>query len=195
MNFQRAEEYIADRLRNELPATLTYHTLEHTMDTLKMVKQLNVLEGIDPHKGLITETAALFHDAGMMRTYKEHEIASTEIARSSLPLFDYSQPEIDQICDLIMVTRLPQRPADHNGQILCDADMDNLGRNDFFIQSFRLKLELEMNGIATMTVKEWLENLIVFLDNHTFFTSAAISMRQHQKDKNFSELKEIVMLF
>jgi uncharacterized protein len=195
MNFPGAEEYIVGRLRNELPATLIYHTLEHTLDTLKMVKQWNVLERIDPQTGLITETAALFHDAGMLVTYKEHEIASTEIARNSLPLFDYSQTEIDEICDLIMVTCLPQRPVDHNGQILCDADMDNLGRDDFFIQSFRLKLELEMNGIATLTVKEWLESLVHLLEDHAFFTPAAISVRQRQKDKNLSELKEIVKLF
>ena len=192
MDFQGAEEYIVSRLRNELPATLFYHTLGHTLDVQKVVKQLIIKEKIDTQTGLIIETAALFHDSGMIFNYKEHEIESVGIARDTLPLYAYSSKEIDEICDLIMVTRLPQRPLTYTGQVLCDADMDNLGRDDFFIQSFRLKLELEMNGIAAMTLKKWLGNLVQFLEDHIYYTKSAIAARQEHKNKNLSELKEIV---
>lgn len=195
MNFQGAEEYIISRLKKELPKTMFYHTLEHTLDVRKVTKQLIKKEKIDPQTGLIIETAALFHDIGMLINYKEHELASVEIARNSLPHFSYSTKEITEICDLILITRLPQRPETFTGQILCDADMDNLGRDDFFIQSFRLKLELEMNGIGTKTIKKWLASLVQFLEEHTFYTKSSIELRQAKKMQNLSELREIVMLY
>lgn len=195
MNFPDAQEYIVSRLKKELPTSMFYHTLEHTLDVRKVTKQLIKKEKIDQQTGLIIETAALFHDAGMLITYKEHELASVEIARNSLPRYSYSTKEITEICDLIMVTRLPQRPETYTGQILCDADMDNLGRDDFFIQSFRLKLELEMNGIGTSTIKKWLANLVQFLEEHTFYTASAIELRQTKKMQNLFELREIIMLY
>jgi len=195
MNFPDAEEYIIRRLRNELPATLFYHTLEHTLDVQKLVKQLNVKEKIDPLTGLILETAALFHDAGMLKTYKDHEIASVEIARNSLPSFSYSTHEIAEICDLIMITYLPQRPVTHTGYIICDADMDNLGRDDFLEKSFALKLEMEMNGIETPDLETWLANLVQFLEEHVFYTATSIKLRQAKKMQNLAGLKEIVMRY
>ena len=195
MNFQGAEEYIVSRLKKELPNSMFYHTLEHTLDVRKVTKRLIKKEKIDPQTGLIIETAALFHDIGMLINYKEHELASVEIAINSLPHYSYSTKEITEICDLILATRLPQRPKTFTGQILCDADMDNLGRDDFFIQSFRLKLELEMNGVGTSTIKKWLANLVQFLEEHTFYTASALELRQAKKMHNLSELREIVMLY
>jgi len=195
MKFQGAKDYIVNRLRKELPVSMVYHTLEHTLDVLKVAKQLIIKEQIDPQTSVIILTAALFHDAGMLINYKDHEIASVDIARNVLPDFSYSSGEIADICSLIMVTKLPQRPESYEGQLLCDADMDNLGREDFFIQSFRLKLELELNGIATSSLKMWLSNLVQFLEDHKYYTKSAIEQRQQKKVKNLTELKEIVLLF
>ena len=164
-------------------------------EKLKVAKQLIIKEQIDPQTSVIILTAALFHDAGMLINYKDHEIASVDIARNVLPDFSYSSGEIADICSLIMVTKLPQRPESYEGQLLCDADMDNLGREDFFIQSFRLKLELELNGIATSSLKMWLSNLVQFLEDHKYYTKSAIEQRQQKKVKNLTELKEIVLLF
>lgn len=195
MNFLGAEQYIISRLKRELPATMFYHTLEHTLDVQIVAKELVNKEKIDLQTSLIIETAALYHDAGMMINYREHERASVEIVRNSLPHYSYSAKEIEEICDLIMSTQLPQRPETYTEQILCDADMDNLGRDDFFLQSFRLKLELEMNGISTSTLKKWLANLVNFLEDHKFYSATAINLRQSKKMQNLSELREIVKLY
>lgn len=52
-------------------------------------------------------------------------------ARQYLPHFGYTGDEIEQVCDIIMATQMPQNPHNHLGQIICDADLDYLGRNDF----------------------------------------------------------------
>jgi predicted metal-dependent HD superfamily phosphohydrolase len=192
MNFSGAENYIISRLKKELPVTLFYHTPDHTLDVRKVAKQLIRMEKIDQRTGLVIETAALFHDAGMMINYKEHELASVEIARNSLPSYAYTTKEIAEICDLIMITRLPQRPVTQAGYILCDADMDNLGRDDFLEKSFALRLEMEMNGIEPPALETWLTNLVRFLEEHVYYTATAIKLRQPKKLENLDRLKAIV---
>ena len=174
---------------------MCYHTLDHTLDVQKVAKQILHKENIEMHTGLIIETAALFHDAGMLITYKDHELASVDIARKSLPTFAYSAAEIDEVCDLIMATRLPQKPLTHEGYILCDADMDNLGRDDFLLKSFQIKLEMEMNRITMPPLKNWLMNLVQFLEEHVYYTASAIELRQARKMQNLAELREIVSLY
>jgi uncharacterized protein len=192
MDLERARNYIITRLGKELNPSLYYHTLEHTLDVQESVIRLCRCENTDTKLNHIIQTAALFHDAGMIITYEEHEVASVDIAREILPQFLYTPEEIDLVSDLILVTRLPQRPKTHAEEIICDADLDNLGRQDFFLHSFRLKLEWELNGILTCDLKEWLHRQVKFLEDHDFFTADAIATRQEKKMKNLAEIKKII---
>ena len=194
MNLTGTRNFILEKLRKELKPTLYYHTLDHTIDVEDEVIRLCECEKTNLNLSIIIRTAALFHDAGMIITYDEHESASVDIAREILPQFQYTPEEIDLVSDLILVTKLPQRPTTHAEQIICDADLDNLGRQDFFLHSFRLKLEWELNGILTCDFKEWLNLQIKFLEDHTFFTEIAIATRQEKKMKNLSEIKEIIQV-
>ena len=49
-----------------------------------------------------------------------------------LPEFGYSETEIDTICGMILATKFPQQPHNRLEEIMCDADLDYLGRPDFF---------------------------------------------------------------
>lgn len=192
MDLEGAKNYIVTRLGKELSPTLYYHTLEHTIDVLDNVIRLCHCEKTDKELGRIIQTAALFHDAGMIVRYDEHEAVSVEIARKILPQFLYSPEQIDLVSDLILVTKLPQRPKTRAEEIICDADLDNLGRQDFFIHSFRLKLEWELNGILTCDLEEWFHNQVKFLEDHKFFTAEALSTRQAKKMQNLTEIKNII---
>jgi uncharacterized protein len=195
MDLEGARTFIIKKLAKELSPSLYYHTLDHTLDVQEVTIRLCSCEKTDPEQNLILQTAALYHDAGMVITYDEHELASVVIAREVLPRFSYTKKEIDLISELIMVTKLPQRPSTHLEQIICDADLDNLGRPDFFIHSFRLKLEWELNGILTCDMKTWLKRQIKFLEDHTFFTKEAISSRNGKKMQNLDEIIEIMTDF
>jgi hypothetical protein len=61
-------------------------------------------------------TAALFHDAGFLEAPGNHEEISCKIARTHLSDFDYSEKEIEQVCELTMCTRLPQKPSNKIGE-------------------------------------------------------------------------------
>ncbi len=189
MNVSGARDYIIQRLRTELNPSLYYHSVEHTLDVYEAVRRLITAENTGPDDSALLETAALFHDSGLLVQYSDHEIASSKIADSILPGFGYSPEEIDCIAGLIMVTRLPQRPVTPVEKILCDADLDYLGREDFFIHSFQLRLEWQLNGIRNLSLQDWFKTQVSFLSAHQYFTISALSSRNEQKRKNLEEVK------
>lgn len=192
MNFKAAQHYIITRLDQELNKNLHYHNIEHTLDTHKAVIRLIELEKLDAYSAQLIETAALYHDAGMLYTYQDHELKSAEIARKILPTFEYTSQEIEEIVDMIMTTRLPQSATTTNQKILCDADLDAIGREDFFITSMRLHLEWKLFNIKPISLAEWIDFEIEFLENHSYYTNSARFLRDEQKLKNIEELKKLV---
>ena len=108
-----------------------------------------------------------------------------------LPGFGYSPAEIDQILGLIMVTKLPQRAEHLYEQIICDADLDYLGTNVFLINSFKLRLEWQVNGIRNTTLKDWLDIQVKFLSEHQYYTASAYSLRNNYKLRNLEEIKQL----
>mgnify|MGYP001268996793 CR=1 FL=1 len=191
MNLDAASEYILHRLRGELNASLTYHCVEHTLDVLEATRRLADSENIGEHSRAILETAALYHDAGMIMQYRDHETASALLAREMLPGFGYTPAEVEAVTGLIMVTKLPQRPYNHLEQILCDADLDYLGREDFYVHSFSLQLEWRMNNVKTTTLAEWLGIQVSFLSEHRYFTHSAIAQRNETKLRHLGEIRDL----
>jgi uncharacterized protein len=193
MDFNAASGYIIHRLRRELNPSLRYHCLEHTLDVLESTRRLAKSEKIEPNDKALLETASTYHDAGMLIQYKDHESSSVVIAKQVLPGFGYSESEISEISRLIMVTKLPQHPADHLEQIICDADLDYLGRDDFFIHSFQLRLEWQLNGIRNTTLPEWFDIQVKFLSEHQYFTKSAIALRNEGKLRNLAEINQLTL--
>jgi uncharacterized protein len=191
MDLQGASDYIIQRLQSELSPALHYHCFEHTIDVLEATRRLNEAENVDNESRILLETAALYHDAGMIVQYASHESVSVKLAREVLPGFGFSPGEIDRVARLIMVTKLPQRAAHLHEQILCDADLDYLGRNDFYINSFKLRLEWQLNGIKNTSLKEWFDIQIRFMSEHHYFTKSAVSLRNEGKLRNLEELVEL----
>lgn len=193
MDFAGARDYVIGRMRKELNPSLTYHTIEHTLDMHRAAIRLMEMEHFDDeHERLLIETAAIYHDAGMIVSYNDHETQSVLIAGEMLPTFGYSLEDIDEVAGLILVTKLPQMPTNLPEQILCDADLDSLGSDDFFIQSFQLQLEWKLNGIAQTTLEEWLRFEVEFFTSHEYFTKSGRALRQEQKRKNLLEMTSIL---
>lgn len=192
MNIEEAEAYVFDKLEESLSDTLFYHGVHHTVDVSNAALQIAIAEGIhDKETLLLLQTAALYHDLGFISTYKGHEEEGCRLARVSLPNFDYTEEQIEKICGLIMATRVPQAPANHLEEILADADLDYLGRDDFWPISDSLYQEL--NKLELVTDKDsWNKLQIEFLENHQYWTKTAQQWRQPNKLKRIEELKAMV---
>jgi len=191
MDFQGAKAFIIEKLGKELNPAYTYHCIGHTLDVYNASLRLIEMEGISRKESGLIEIASLYHDSGMLVTYKDHETASVELASRFLPGFGYTPDEISLISSLIMVTRLPQKASTLNEQVMCDADLDYLGRDDFFIHSFELQNEWNVCGIRKTNLSEWLNIQISFLGEHQYFTKSASVLRNKKKSDNLFEITSL----
>ncbi len=188
MQFERVKKFILDKLKKELTKNLTYHSLGHIKDVYKAAENLSHLEGLTDEDKLLLLTAVLFHDSGFLISQKEHERLSCELAQKYLPDFDYTPAEIERICGMIMATQIPQSPKNLLEKIICDADLDYLGRDDFFTIGDKLFDELVMYGIID-NENEWNKLQVRFLEKHRYFTSSAIRLRKAKKIENLAIVK------
>lgn len=192
MEFEKVKNFIDGFLRSGLPSVIFYHDYFHTMDVLNACIVLAKAENItDQNELIILKTAALFHDSGFVNAYNGHEEEGCLIAKKNLPGFQYSQKQIDTICSLIMATKVPQNPVTHLEKILCDADLDYLGRDDYSFTAGKLFNEWKSKGKIN-SEKEWIKLQINFLESHHYWTNSAISKGQNKKEINLRKLKELI---
>lgn len=191
IQFTDIQEMILDKLESDLPKYLYYHNVKHTVDVVTEVELIGWAEGLDDDGILLLKTAALFHDAGHIVSYDDHEYHGTELARNFLPGFGYSPEEIDKICDIIMATKLPPQPKDIYQKIICDADLDYLGRSDMIPVSNTLYKELkEQDKIGTFNA--WNQLQVKFISGHAYFTKTARSLREVNKQKQIERIKRLI---
>lgn len=192
VRFDDIEEVVLNMLEEKLPKNLYYHNLKHTIDVTVQVEIIGRQEGISDEEMLMLKTAALFHDTGFTRTYADHEEAGAEIAREYLPRFDYTEEQIDLICNLIMKTKLPPKPVTLLEQIICDADLDYLGRADFIPVSGNLYRELRERGAIDDDINKWNKMQIKFIEGHQYFTNSAKQMRDVNKNNQLEAIRRLV---
>lgn len=189
MQFKRAGDFILGKLQKELPAHLSYHGIDHVKDVYQAAERIARKEGISSsHERKILLTAALFHDSGFIKLRDGHEVESCRMARYYLPAYNYQPAEIELICGMIMATRVPQSPKTHLEKILCDADLDYLGRNDFFSLSCRLFAELQTEGLIK-DEREWDKQQEEFMEGHNYHTASSIKLRQPKKEQYIKLIK------
>lgn len=189
MDATAAKAYILARLRNELPAERTYHSLEHTLDVYASTIGIAEAEGVAGEDLVLLKVAALYHDCGFVVQGHDHEDAGCEIVRTALPGFGFSPAQVERICAMIMATRIPQTPTDLLGRILCDADLDYLGRGDFVRIGNTLFEEFKAFGVVR-TEHEWNRLQERFLEKHTYFTATNLKLREPQKQWHLQQVRE-----
>ena len=188
MNVELAESYILERLRTNLSPRLLYHGLHHVLDVVDAAERLAKKEGICNIEDLtLLKTAALYHDSGFLNVYKNHEEAGCAIVKEILPGFDYTTEQIEAICGMIMATKIPQSPKTKLEEILCDADLDYLGREDFEPIAETLFEELRLRG-AVSDHNLWNTIQVKFLDSHHYWTESAKQSRNELKQKHLAGL-------
>jgi predicted metal-dependent HD superfamily phosphohydrolase len=180
---------VREILKTGLSPQLSYHSYEHTCSVVENCLVIAANENIsDTDDLLLLETAAWFHDIGFIRMYKEHEKESCLIARDLLPEYGASDEDIAKICEMIMATQIPQSPKNLMGEILCDADLDYLGRDDFPVISEKLREEWLALGIISKN-EIFYERQLNFLNNHKYFTTDSQTRREPIKQKHLINLQ------
>lgn len=191
IQFTDIQEIILDKLERELPDNLFYHNVKHTVDVVTEVELIGWAEGCTDEEILLLKTAALFHDAGHTVSYDDHEYQGTLLARQMLPGYGYTEKQIDRICSIIMSTKLPPKPTNLLEEIICDSDLDYLGRSDFIPVSNTLFEEMKsQNKISRLN--DWNKLQVKFISGHQYFTSTARSLREVNKKLQIERIRSLI---
>jgi adenylate cyclase len=191
IQFTDIQEIILDKLERELPDYLFYHNVKHTVDVVTEVELIGWGEGCSDEEILLLKTAGLFHDAGHTIAYDNHEFFGTQLARELLPKYNYSPEQIERICSIIMSTKLPPRPTNLLENIICDSDLDYLGRSDFIPVSNTLYEELKAQN-KMGSLNDWNKIQVKFISGHQYFTETARSLREVNKQLQIERIQSLI---
>ncbi|MCD6366432.1 MAG: HD domain-containing protein, partial [Bacteroidales bacterium] len=189
IRFSDLEELILTKLEKGLPKNQYYHNMKHTIDVINQAELIARGEDCTDEEILILKTAALFHDSGFIISYDDHEEQGIKLAKEILPQFKYSQEQIQLIGEIIYATKFPPNPKTKLQRIICDSDLDYLGREDFVPVSNELFKELSVRG-KVKSIEEWNNIQIKFLQSHQYYTETARNIRRVNKLKQLEKLKD-----
>jgi len=191
LRFNDLEELIMTKLDKGLPKNLYYHNVKHTIDVMVQTEILAISERVTREEMLLLKTAALFHDTGFLIGYDDHEFLSIKMAKDILPQYKYSPEQIEIISELIFATKLPPAPKNKIEMIICDADLDYLGRNDFIPVSQNLFREMYERG-KIRSIEEWNRQQYAFISQHNYYTETARKLREINKIEILKDLKKMI---
>jgi len=188
--YEQTKQFIIGKLTRGLPSNLYYHGVHHVLDVLVAAEMLGKQEKVSEKEMELLRVAVLFHDSGFTITPKNHEQLGCDLVKETLPGFGYTNEEINIVCGMIMATAYPQKPKNHLEEIICDADLDYLGRDDFFTIGSSLHKEMNTNG-SVKTEAEWNRLQEDFLDSHHYFTKTANRLRGQKKEEHLEKIREM----
>ncbi len=189
INYRKAERHIMRILEEKLSPKLHYHGIHHTYDVVDAVERIAIMEGVLDEDIFVLKSAATYHDAGFVEQYDNNEPIGARMASEILPKYGYTPEQVKIVEELIYATRIPHKPNNLLEEIICDADLDYLGRDDFFEISDTLRRELRDHGKINSD-RLWDEIQVKFLTQHKYFTKSAIKLRQEKKMKHLEIIKQ-----
>lgn len=184
---------ILARLRAELAPSLVYHSWLHTKDVLEETIVFSSADGLSREEQRLLVLAAAYHDTGFLVQRRDNEAVGAELARQAMEAAGCAEQQIKLVERMILDTRLVLGPDGLQQQASCrlsgyllDADLSNLGRDDFLE---KLDLFCREEGVDK---DEEARRMLDFMKRHTWFTPAASRLRQSKKEENISSLEQLL---
>jgi PAS domain S-box-containing protein len=186
-NYEVAYGMIENFLINHLPKEYTYHTIHHIRDVVEQSERIAKKEKINKEDIADLKLAAWLHDVGYIWEPNRHEARGSEYATTILNAMDFPAQKINRITGMIMATKIPQSPKNILEQIICDADLDYLGREGYEENSLLLLQELRLK--KEISALDWLKIQDQFLTKHTYFTKTSNTTRNKLKSEVLANIK------
>jgi predicted metal-dependent HD superfamily phosphohydrolase len=186
---QDTADFINELFHRRLSSTLTYHNTEHTIDVVDNSIAIGKEHRCSPAELDMLAIAAWFHDAGYVEVYAGHEEKSIGIACEFLMKNHYPPDRIAVVTGCIQATKMPQSPKTLLEKIVCDADLINFGKENFFVRNEAIRKEWELALGIMFSDQEWLQKSIALLTNHRFHTDYAEQQFSPCRKRHLSTLK------
>jgi predicted metal-dependent HD superfamily phosphohydrolase len=187
--YKKIETYVTGLFNTMGNDKLVFHNLEHTRGVVDRTKEIAGHYKLGDKEMLIVFAAAWFHDTGHLFTdATHHEEMSVEVMKKFMVEQNTGQDIIDGIERCILATRFPRNPQDRLEQIICDADMYNLGTKEFKKTNKKVKKELQLTD-GEFDEEKYLEKTLDLLKKHHFYTEYCRDLLSDQKKKNIAKLE------
>ena len=192
--FETIRSHVLRKLESQLSKDLYYHSVEHTVDVEAQAIRIAAAENIVAEEDLfLLKIACLYHDTGFIFSYDHHEDIGCAMATKELAEFGLDTRQTEIICGMINATKIPQTPSTKLEEIIADADLDYLGRDDFFPISHQLYLELKAKNFV-QTENDWNLVQVKFFRQHTYFTATTKALRQQKKQMHLEMIEATLEL-
>lgn len=195
-NVKKYREFAEKVLTNEIKSSLVYHSVEHTRSVVSAFEEIGKAMNLPDREMELGLVAAWFHDTGYSINCLMHEAESVKIFDKLRGKDDFTAKEVSVIHNLILSTKMPQRPATVLEEVLCDADLHHLGTDSFYDRSKLLRKELERESGTEINKEKWNRDTYYFIRGHSFFTTFAKEKYEVKQAENTklirSKTKEFV---
>lgn len=191
MQLDLLQAYVYEQLDKHLAPTLFYHGSHHTIYVYNAALRIAEYEKVTGDDFSLLMSSVLLHDFGFIETYHEHEEMGCVIARRILPDYGFNENQIEMVCAMIMRTKIPQVAFNKLEEIICDADLDYLGTDDFLPIGNQLFQEFMHYGVVK-DEEAWNRLQLKFLTAHQYFTDYARKFREEKKLHNLKLITDIV---
>jgi len=182
-----AGKYVAKLLIENSSSDLLFHNLHHTVNVVRGVRDISKQLGLDKTQKEILLLSAWFHDSGLIKVYKGHEVISQKLAKTFLESHQYPEEKLAQVLSCIAATTMPQAPKNLLEQVICDADLYHLSLEEYshlqalLLEEWRRVLDKKCSN------QEWIIENLNFLNHHHYWTSYGQICLQKGKEINIEK--------
>jgi predicted metal-dependent HD superfamily phosphohydrolase len=189
---QQAEKFVESLLR-PIWHDHFYHNYSHAQEVMQRAIDLGKQENIWEEELEILALAWIFHDTGFVVSYDENEPIGAEIASNYLKTISYDTHKIEKIVALIMATDPDYKnPKNILEKIIKDADLDNLGTDQFMKKWELLREELKLVNHLEIDEHTWHNSALKLIQNHTLYSHSQQQERQNTLNANITQLEKLI---
>ncbi len=186
-----AESYASQYIEENMSKKYVYHDLEHTQNVVRSCKELGEKYFLNEKDMQLLLVAAWFHDLGYVEGPEDHEERGAEKASVFLKDRGFSDEDILKVKNSIVATKMPQSPVDLLGKIICDSDLNHLGKDNYWDRCVKVRQELMMAKNRIMQEDEWLDFELGFLEAHNYHTDIAQASWGEKKKEHIKQLYKL----
>jgi predicted metal-dependent HD superfamily phosphohydrolase len=187
---EEVKEHVLEYFHTHHDAKLVYHNLEHTKNVVDATMQIANHYQLNDKDFFIVTTGAWFHDTGYFEDAQNHEAKGASLADEFLKEKKVSAEIRDAVIQVILSTKMPQKPTNLMENILCDGDLFHLGTAEFKDKRKLMHKEVELLYNKDIGKNEWRKKDIEFLTQQQYHTDYCMLLLNEQKEKNIEWLKD-----
>lgn len=186
----KAEKLVTEILQNQLSEKLTYHNYDHTKMVVDAASMIGKAENLDEESFQILLIAAWFQDTGFRDAYEGHEQKSKTIAESFLKAEKVSPDKVEKVAKTILSTQADEAPKNKIEEILSDANLIHITKDDYEEYVDKLRTELSNFEEKKYTDIEWYQMNLEYITRANFYTKHGQEALSNEKDKVRDKLQK-----